>query len=360
MGGNALALVNVKSKRISKEEFNYYTAKVVGVIYEIIAELNLNGDFVKNEPHVVLAYKNKETFGDLDLLIDKELLSHIKYEDILKKIALSFNYEGNLPYLEKEPNAMTFSFGVPSSEDSVFFQVDLIESENGYYDFHSKYLNWNDLGNLIGVVASSNGFLKYGHYGLKFQFRDGDNLYAEHVLTTNWNKALSFFGYNSDVYDKGFENIEDIYEYASSSDFFNKELYAFENRNHVQRTRDKKRPTYNGFLNFIENKDFSNKIKMNPELWKARVYDYFPSFANIEKEIIKKNENKKEFKKYFNAKYLIEYKPELFQKEIGDYMGKLKNIVDNIEEFVLLNKENSIKMLIELNEKSLKKSKFKP
>lgn len=351
MGGNALELINVKSKRLNKVEFDFFTKKVVGTIYRLMSEINKNELLVKNKPHAVLAYKEKETFGDLDLVIDKNLLKHITYETILAEIALDFNYNDKLPFIKKEPNSITFSFGVPSGEDKVFFQVDFIEANFDSFDFHSKYLNWNDLGNLIGIVASSNGFLKYGHEGLKFQFREGDHLYGEHLLTSDWNTALSFLGYKTEVYDKGFEKIEDIYKYASSSVFFDKELYAVEKRNHVQRARDKKRPTYNGFLKWIENFDSSKKIKMNSSLWKERLYEYFPDFYEVERTVIKENEDRKEFKKYFNAKILIKLKPDLFQKEIGDYMNKLKTVVNDIEEFVMTNKENSIEMLIDIQEK---------
>lgn len=361
MGGNALAVIGVKSKRLNKKEFNYLTNKVVKVISNIISSVNSKGDLIENYPHEVLAYKDKETFGDLDLLIVGKLLEYVSYSEILSALAKEFNYKGELPFKPKDENDMTFSFGLPSEEKDVFFQVDLIASKAEYFDFHSKYLNWNDLGNLIGIVASSNGFLKYGHDGLKYQFRDGTNLYYEHVLTTDWDKALDFFGYDVERYYKGFEKLENIYEYASSSKFFNKDLYAFENRNHIQRTRDKKRPTYNGFLKWIEERSF-NSTPLTTESWKERVYKEFPDFAEIEKRTIDKqtvdSKQKKIIKGYFNWDILSKYKPNLKDKEIGDYLNDLKNVVPNFEEFVIENKENSIKLLIDKKEKNKVRLKY--
>jgi hypothetical protein len=361
MGGNALAIIGVKSKRLNKNEFNYLTKKVVKVISDIIASINAEGVIVENYPHEVLAYKDKETFGDLDLLIDGKLLEHVSHGELLTALAKEFDYKGDLPFKPKDQNDMTFSFGLPSNEEGVFFQVDLIASKQEYFDFQSNYLNWNDLGNLIGIVASSNGFLKYGHDGLKYQFRDGSNLYFEHVLTTDWNKALDFFGYDVETYHKGFKELEDIYEYASSSLFFNKDLYAFENRNHIQRTRDKKRPTYNGFLKWIEEKEFKSTPLTTSE-WKDRLYKEFPDFAEVEVNIIKKQEidskQKKIIKGYFNWDILSKYKPYLKDKEIGDYLNNLKIVVPNFEEFVLENKENSIKLLIDKKEKNKVRLKY--
>lgn len=355
MGGNALKTIDIESKRLNKEEFNNITKKTVRVLNNIASELNIK----INSPHEVLAYKSKETFGDLDLLIDKELLNYVTYEDILNRLGKEFNFKGLLPFKPKEEKDMVFSFGLPSDEKNVFFQVDLISSEKEYFDFHSKYLNWNDLGNLIGVVASSNGFLKYGHDGLKFQFRDGTNLFKEHVLTTDWDKALLFFGYDKETYYKGFDKIEDIYRYASSSRFFDKELYAFENRNHTQRTRDKKRPTYNGFLNWIENRNFSSK-NLNANEWKERVYKIFPEFKEVEASIWNEYNTRKEIKKYFNGSELIKYKPELEKEAISIYLKELKNLVNDFEDFVLFNKENTIKALIDIKENKKNRLKIKP
>lgn len=353
MGGNALNSINIKSKRLDKKDFELVTSKINKVFSNIIKGLNDSGVFITDAPYSIMAYKNKKTFGDLDLLIPENILNHITYEEIMNKVASEFNYVGVLPYKEKEINDMTFSFGVPSDEFDVFFQVDLISAKTSNYDFHSKYLNWNDLGNLIGVVASSNGFLKYGHDGLTYQFRDGSNLYREYLLSNDWNYVLRFFGYNVEDYNNGFDELEDIYKYASSSSFFNKKLYSFENRNHTQRTRDIKRPTYNGFLKWIEKRSFQN-IEMNPEKWSERVFEYFPYFKNEYNQIVNEYKLNKEIKlfikKYFNGSILIKYKPDLKFEEIGLYLNELRNMEENLYEFVKINKENSINLLIERKE----------
>lgn len=356
MGGNALNYINVKSKRLDKKDFEVVTSKIQKVFDEIIESLSVSGIKFRNKPHSILAYKSKETFGDLDLLIPKEITDNVSYEEIMNMVANEFNYNDTLPFKERNENDMTFSFGVPSDEVDVFFQVDLINGESENYDFHSKYLNWNDLGNLIGVVASSNGFLKYGHDGIKYQFRDGTHLYKEYVLTTDWEKALVFFGYNVDDYNKGFQSLEDIYKYASSSKFFNKDLYSFESRNHIQRTRDKKRPTYNGFLKWIEMNDF-NSIPMDSDKWWSRVLEFFPEFNSEYDKIVSEynegKEKKKFLRSYFNGQILAQYKPDLKNEEVGVYLNELKEIVDDFYKFVLLNKENSIKLLIDKKENNI-------
>lgn len=354
MGGNALATVGVKSKRLDKTDFNTLTNKVVSVLNAAIVIANSKGAKIVDKPHEVKAYSQKESFGDLDLLIDGQLFDFLSYEEVMEMLGKEFNHPEKLPYKEKDPKDMVLSLGLPSNEKDVYFQLDLIASQKEYFKFHSSYLNWNDLGNLVGVVASSNGFLKYGHNGLLYQFRDGDNLFKQVVLTTDWNLALEFFGYDKEKYHNGFNSLNDIYEYAASSRFFSPDLYAFENRNHTQRTRDRKRPTYNGFLKWIddgiENNLFVNKTPLNKDEWRKRVEEFFPELIDLEKQAWNEYYNNKDFKRYFNGGNLLKYKPELKEKEISDYLKSLKTVVDDIQKFVLTHKDDSMKLLIERRE----------
>lgn len=363
MGGNALALavvngnpepVGVKSKRLHKKDFDSLTARVVKVLNAAIEKANVLGAHIVDAPHEVKAYRQKETFGDLDLLVDGELFTFVSYEEVMELLRVEFNHTGPLPYKTKDKKDMVMSIGLPSDEDEVYFQLDLIASERAYYNFQSSYLNWNDLGNLVGVVASSNGFLKYGHDGLRYLFRDGDILFESVVLTNDWDEALEFFGYSQERYYAGFDNLMEIYEYAASSRYFSPSLYAFENRNHTQRTRDRKRPTYNGFLNWIEDQDavgyFNSKTPMDSDKWKERVYAFFPTFAQTEVDTWAKLERRKVFKEYFNGGRLLKFKPELQKQAISDYLKALEQSVPDIEEFVVTYKDLAMEMLVKMKE----------
>ena len=55
---------------------------------------------------------------------------------------------------------------------------------------------------------------------------------------------------------------------------------------------------------------------------------------------------------------MSKYKPNLKDQEIGDYLNALKNVVPNFEEFVIENKENSIKLLIDKKEKNKVRLKY--
>lgn len=63
-------------------------------------------------------------------------------------------------------------------------------------------------------------------------------------------------GYDAAAYERGlsgeFRNLEDIFQYVITSPFFHPDIYKLENRNNVSRTRDRKRPTYNAFLKWLD------------------------------------------------------------------------------------------------------------
>lgn len=346
MGGNALK--PAKTKRLDKQSFVLATNKVVSVLSRAIQKVNAeHNGVVKFQPYEVKAYRHKETFGDLDLLVDKELFKYYKVEQMFEDVKVEFNFDGELP---KHRNGPVLSFGVPSDEKDVYFQVDLIHTSAEDFLTHASYLNWNDLGNLVGVVASKTKILKHGHDGLYYVVRDGYHQLGEVRLTNDYLLALEFLGYDPRVYEQGLDTLQDVYVYAASSKFFDPKLYSFEERNHDQRMRDRKRPTYNGFLQYIEEQDvqgaFNDRVKLQTEDWVKRVYEYFPSFNEKYEEMWDSYNKKKEVRSYFNGDLVLKYKPELNGPELGKYMGQLKSLVKDFDEFVLTNKERTVEMLI--------------
>src|SRR5690606_38413900 len=93
------------------------------------------------------------------------------------------------------------------------FQVDLISIPPESFDFARRYFRFSDLGNLIGRIArSTDTVLK--HDGLYFQYRDGDLLYREILLTRDFDAALRYLGFEPDRYHDGFEDLDDVFEYV--------------------------------------------------------------------------------------------------------------------------------------------------
>ena len=71
------------------------------------------------------------------------------------------------------------------------------------------------------------------------------------VLTYNLLTALEILGLDWERYKQGFNNYDEMFEYVTSCKAFDKSKFALENLNHRNRVRDRKRKTYNLFLQYI-------------------------------------------------------------------------------------------------------------
>lgn len=227
MGGQALK--NTSTRRYQRAEYEQLKDEVLAL---------LQADFPERKMAAIPAYRSKESFGDLDILFED---SHLNLE-------LSEYLQQRFQPKELVRNSHVISFEFRE------FQVDLIGSNSADFDISLHYFSWNDLGNIIGRLYHKMGF-KYGHDGLHFLFKADNYQFGELCLSKNIERILAFADLSAERFLAGFDTLEDIFRYASSSPFFNKDIYLLENRNHASRIRDRKRPTYNALLTWLATQD---------------------------------------------------------------------------------------------------------
>ena len=81
----------------------------------------------------------------------------------------------------------------------------------------------------------------------------------EYCLSNNFEDILNILGLNTTVYKNGFDTYQEMFDFVISSPYFDKNLFLFENLNNKNRVRDKKRKTYNMFLEYLDTIEI-NKI----------------------------------------------------------------------------------------------------
>lgn len=193
---------------------------------------------------VIPAYSNKESFGDLDVLVS------IQGQE--KNWVASVRKEFEPEQLVKNSDVVSFSFPFPTGTGSSDFQVDLISTQSDLFQAALFYFSYNDLGNLLGRLFHKMG-LKFGHTGLHYVVRDPRAQHKQEILITRDPATiLARLGLSYELYQSGFESLEQIFQFVASSPFFNPDIYLLSNLNHVSRIRDRKRETYNRFLNWCE------------------------------------------------------------------------------------------------------------
>ncbi|MDI6976658.1 hypothetical protein [Serratia sp. Se-RSBMAAmG] len=293
MGGNALK--EVRTRRLDREEFEQCEKNVV-----IFLKENFPTAMVDSIP----SYREKSTFGDLDVLISEEgLKAHGGIEKLIEKAQETFFSR------QEKANGHVLSFEYRTSpEQERGFQVDVLQMAEVTLDYAKNYFSYNDLGNLVGRSAHKMG-LKFGHNGLWYVMRDGDHKLADILLTRDFDKSLSFMGFDPKRFREGFENLEEVYEYVGGSKYFDGNIYLMENQSYKYRVRDKKRPTYQQFLQWIRDNDTPSVFTYPQDKaeWLPKIFEAFPEFKKNYDLTLKNYDNILKVREKFNSELMSEW-----------------------------------------------------
>lgn len=293
MGGNAIE----GAKRIPKEEY----VQLCHELQELFPEL-------KMKP--VKAYRQKPDFGDIDIVVETSPYLNIP-ELVLNRLG---------PDLTHYHNNMFFSFEYKG------VQVDFISMSPDIFIPALSYFAWNDLGNFIGRTARSINF-KYGHEGLMYELRLGDHYKKAITVSTDVPTILEFLGYDSKVWEVGFDTEEEIFAYAASSTIFNALYFDLDEQGHNDRVRNRKRKMYQKMLQYIEDKGIEPRPKLTEEERKEsydRAREVFGDyFHNIVVSETAKYEKGLKFKEVYNGDIVASI-TNLKGKELGAFMNSFK------------------------------------
>lgn len=322
MGGNALKQFGIITDRKSKLEYQQIIREV-----KTIAMLNLNATITE-----VISFKNKQDFGDADLLIvSDDLPNH--WVDTLKDA-----FESKAIY----NNGDVVSFEYKN------FQIDIIKCPSHEFMASYHYFSFNDLGNLLGRMTKKFG-LKLGHDGLTYVYRDGDQVIGNIVITREFHEVCWFLGVDYQQWKEGFNDLDDIFKFVASSRYFNPDIYLFDNLNHTQRVRDRKRKTYNAFLEWCKSydgpkyehtKDQDSLLPMLFEFWGPNngFHDddsFREQYINLYMHHLKKKDMQSKF-----SGEIVRGVVGLDGKELGMLMKYLKTKID--EDFIITQSRSSI------------------
>lgn len=320
MGGSAMKSYGVE--RLSKEQYNeVLSALIVTLPYKTAA---------------IPSYRAKDSFGDCDLLTTA---TDEAFEKSLSK---------DFALLGKKKNGSVTSYALKYGNFPPF-QFDLIKAKEDSFKFHYNYLSYNDLGNLIGRVAAAFGF-KFAHDGLyilAWYSHKGEersvgrvkeygktNDCAEHriekLFISNFDEALEFLGFNSSRFAQGFDTIDDILNFVASSKYFCKDFFLFENRNHDQRKRDVKRPTYTKALEYFNTLVEAKSRDEVTRSFKADVAKKYPSIVNIKRNMRKEVKRKYVLSRRLSSRRVVWLYKRLFGKQLESVaLGNMMKFLNN-------------------------------
>lgn len=303
MGGKAMKLVGVETERKNTREHLRIQNELIPVISEMF----------NTEVKGVQFYRQKETHGDCDLLI----LNTGNLGNIVDKLKEKFGPVHN--------NGNVYSFEYDN------YQVDIIPQPTSNWSSCADFFDYDPSGNLMGKIAHKFG-LKYGFQGLVYPFRTfSGRLTTDIVISKDSRKIFDFLGFDYDVYLKGFDTVEEIFEYVMTSKYFCVDNFLMDNLNHIDRKRNAKRQTYQGFLEYVNTKPIES---MKSYTFKSKseyidiIDDYFPE-SRFKEQLEKLNntdQDNKLISEKFNGDLVMQWTG-LKNKELGQCLIEFKNYV---------------------------------
>ena len=263
--------------------------------------------------HDVQAMYEKTDFGDMDLVVNT---------NDPEQIQLHSEYLSNLGYpVSRNGDVLSFLYHN--------FQIDLIFIPTESFDYACNYFAWNDLGNIVGRLSKKLGF-KHGHSGLWYIQRDYDVVVKEYLLSADYLTILGILGLDVEHFKKGFNNSLEMFEWAGKSPYFDPEIFKFENLNHINRVRDRKRKVYNELVKWSTEvwKPDPNVTYLTPpakEDRRAFVLNLYPEIAQPIFALELELSLQREASKKFNGKIVMELIPELSGKSLGAFLTYFKS-----------------------------------
>lgn len=314
LGGSALK--NVYTRRYDVKE--YFTLR------DEIMELTQKEGI---KCRVLDAFNNKQSFGDMDVLI----LNDGNLGNIKNTIESVF-----------KPNEMFFNGNVWSF-DYKELQIDFILTPTRNWESAFNFFRWNDLGNLMGKIAHKFN-LSYGFEGLCFKYRmDNAKFLGDIVLSKNPEVIFNFLGFDYNRWLKGFDEMEDIFEYVINSKYFSSDIFSFENLNHIDKKRNKKRKMYNQFLEYCNSRTDlkSYSFEKDKSKYHDMIDDAFPGFKSKIEEFKLKEERRKVIASKFNGKIIIQVYG-ITGEELGEKITMFKSLFTDFNEYVYSTESNII------------------
>lgn len=207
------------------------------------------------------SFHDKKDHGDLDLIIEG---------DVIPVSVLSALFD-------HEPHLFSQNSSVISVHWNSAYQVDMAfhPTENFVAAYH--YNRGGDAGNIIGRIVHAMG-MKYGHVGLLYPVKLGDYISLGEVVISKDTKAImEFLDLDYQEWFDGFQNPEAMFLWVTKSKYFNPKSFQFENLNHVNRIRNRKRAVYSEFVEWLNVREFpgsairegGNKAE---HLWRALIH----------------------------------------------------------------------------------------
>lgn len=310
MGGNAIKI----AERVPKDKFFGYAKKIIPMVEKAF----------DTKVSMVNSFENKTDFGDLDLLVleNKNILNRRK---VVEQV-----FEPQ----EIDVNSHIISFNYNE------LQVDLIFTSKEDWKTSKIFFEHGDLGNFMGKLINNYGhladhgyLLKYGFDGLKCKILEQGK--TKLIFITKDNKEVfKFLGLDFTKWEEGFNDKLEMFDYVINSPMFDYPAFQWENLNSINKDRNKRRPAYIEFLEYIKDHKKAISWEENHDVYLTNLKDFFKVDLLKERKIFAKEISIKNIiKDKFNGTIIKELISDLQGKELGKFINAYKKSKEDFDTY---------------------------
>jgi len=298
MGGNLY-----KVQRVSRERYDEIVSTLIPVL-----DKHFGNYYRMPKP-----YRNKVDYGDVDIILDAGFLVNKKWlQPVLDDL-------GNPPF-KKVRNVTSLHY--------MDFQVDFFCAGTARFETTYQFMCYNILGNLIGRMFHKFN-LKYGEHGLSYVLRGFNNhISKEIILTRDMRKIFEFIDLDRDRWERGFDDLQDIFDYVIGSKYFCSNSYSLDYFN--VRKRAGERPDFNTFLDYLHDNGIEKNYPFNKDksVYVPMIQEAFPK-SNLVNKVAAHEElqmNLEMASQKFNGRIVMQIIQDISGKKLGQFIGEFKNL----------------------------------
>lgn len=254
-------------------------------------------------------YVNKESFGDLDIVLKAPFSKDIIFK--MFKIKES-DYKCN------------------SNVQSICYrdmQIDFIAISPDKYQMAIDYYSWADLSILLGRFFKKFN-LTYGIDGLYYNYNskiDGSYKNIGNIfISKDMKDILSFFGLSYSKFESGFKTKQDVFDYISSSALFNPAHFI---STKISNNKNRSQIIYDDLVKYVssQKKQYPSTDILSTEIITNMIDKHFVN-VDFSNKLIRMTDKEKQIianAEKFNGNIVMSL-TSLKGKELGDFIVKFK------------------------------------
>jgi hypothetical protein len=266
-------------------------------------------------------YGDKADFGDMDVIVP----SRPEWGELREEIARELGVTG------------TKVVGRVFSTAFRGLQTDFFAVPEPYFESTYAFMSFNDLGNLLGRICRRFN-LKWGERGLEYVFRRAhdDHYKADLPVTQDFARVCAFLQLDHAVWVEGFPTLIGLYEWVVACPYFSVVPYLDEDHGTIAQRKD--RPTIAKFVEFLQARGITARPAFEDKhAYVEPIAAAFPE-ARLPEQIAaerRKEARARDLAARFNGQLVMQLRPELAGKALGEFIVAFKKSVDDFEAFVL-------------------------